>query len=440
MLEEIEAPVEMPPVEPAPPRAIDLLESTRTARLRSTVMENFAERFMRQIAFALFQRIRHSVQLQSCTSSVLSHKAAISGLPRVMLAGIATLSPLRGRMLVAIDGELIGAVVDAMCGAAEVQSFPRQELSTLETRIGKQIIDLACATMAETLSGLMPLGITIAGYENAAGLLAIADGQDWMVAVSGMFETDVGAGSISVITPYAALEPLEVKLGAQSGLLGHGVRDEGWIAALASLTDEMPLELRFHLARAVMPVGAFAAMAPGDVLPFSLWPEAVAVAEGTDLFLADYGQSGGQVCCRARLEMPAEGMADQPREATSMTGKTAPPVRNETPRGEGARVALESLQSAPGGGPVLAGKPLIDRVQVMLTVELGRARMTVKELRQLRQGQVIGLEQAVGEPLSLYANGQMIAYGEVVAVPNDRYGVRITALADETIAPFEPAA
>jgi flagellar motor switch protein FliM len=103
--------------------AFDLLDSMRMPQLRSQLMETLSDRFMRQIAFALFQRMRHSVQLLSCINGVMSHESALSQLPEVMLAGIAELTPLRGRMLVAIDGDLIGAVVDALCGAQTARSY-----------------------------------------------------------------------------------------------------------------------------------------------------------------------------------------------------------------------------------------------------------------------------------------------------------------------------
>ena len=83
---------------------------------------------------------------------------------------------------------------------------------------------------------------------------------------------------------------------------------------------------------------------------------------------------------------------------------------------------------------------MLDRVQVALTVELGRTSITVKDLRQLRHGQVVTLDQMVGEPLTIFANGQRLAYGEVVAVANDHYGVRVTALAEDIDATGENAA
>ena len=68
---------------------------------------------------------------------------------------------------------------------------------------------------------------------------------------------------------------------------------------------------------------------------------------------------------------------------------------------------------------------LIMDIPVKLTVELGRTKMTIKELLRLTQGSVVALEGLAGEPLDILINGYLIAQGEVVVV-NDKYGVRIT--------------
>jgi flagellar motor switch protein FliM len=385
--------------------------------MRSQLMENLSDRFMRQIAFSLFQRIRQSVQLLSCINGVMSHESAMSQLPEVMLAGISELAPLRGRMLLAVDGDLIGAIVDGLCGATAPHPFERYELSAMETRIGKQIVDLALTQIQETLSPFTPLNLTPIAYENASGMLAIADGQDWMIAVTGILDTAFGTGTIKLIAPYASFEPLEAKFSSIAGLIGGRAADAGWIAAAEGLAESTPVELRVELARAAVPLAVFETMRPGTILPFFLSPEATVLSSGVELFRADYGQNNGFMCCRVKAEDAVKGedlMADQ-RERL----------------GENERVELERLSSQPRGAPAIGARNVLDRVQVTLTVELGRTLITVKDLRQLRHGQVISLDQMVGEPLTIFANGQKLAYGEVVAVANDHYGVRVTALAED---------
>ncbi|WP_192458706.1 flagellar motor switch protein FliN [Musicola keenii] len=68
---------------------------------------------------------------------------------------------------------------------------------------------------------------------------------------------------------------------------------------------------------------------------------------------------------------------------------------------------------------------LILDIPVKLTVELGRTKMTIKELLRLSQGSVVALDGLAGEPLDILINGYLIAQGEVVVVA-DKYGVRIT--------------
>lgn len=84
---------------------------------------------------------------------------------------------------------------------------------------------------------------------------------------------------------------------------------------------------------------------------------------------------------------------------------------------------------AAGGSAFRAVKPAsIDAVKVTMTVEIGRVSMTIKELRQTRQGTVIPLDRAVGEPIDIRANGSLIARGEVVSTEGHKYGIRVTEI------------
>lgn len=66
-------------------------------------------------------------------------------------------------------------------------------------------------------------------------------------------------------------------------------------------------------------------------------------------------------------------------------------------------------------------------IPVSVSVELGRANLSLKEVYELSEGSIIELERLVGEPLDLVVNGQVIAQGEVVAIDN-KYGLRIKTI------------
>lgn len=73
---------------------------------------------------------------------------------------------------------------------------------------------------------------------------------------------------------------------------------------------------------------------------------------------------------------------------------------------------------------------LLADVELEVTVELGRRRLPLADVLRLSAGSVIELEKLVGEPLEVFANGQLIAEGEAVVV-DEQFGVRITRLASE---------
>lgn len=69
----------------------------------------------------------------------------------------------------------------------------------------------------------------------------------------------------------------------------------------------------------------------------------------------------------------------------------------------------------------------INDLQVTITVELGKKKITINELLSLNHGSIVELNKEVGEPFLILANGTPIAKGEIVVV-NNKYGIRITEL------------
>lgn len=91
------------------------------------------------------------------------------------------------------------------------------------------------------------------------------------------------------------------------------------------------------------------------------------------------------------------------------------------PRQAGVGDAVRPVAARSGG------LDLLRDVAMEITVELGRTRMTVRELLSLTPGAVIELDRAAGSPADLLVNGTLIARGEVVVVDED-FGIRITEI------------
>jgi flagellar motor switch protein FliN/FliY len=76
-----------------------------------------------------------------------------------------------------------------------------------------------------------------------------------------------------------------------------------------------------------------------------------------------------------------------------------------------------------GGGDQVDLSLLMD-VPLQVTVELGRARMTIENLLRLNQGSIVELSQVIGEPLAILVNNKLMAHGEAVVV-KEKFAIRI---------------
>ncbi|MFW5984682.1 MAG: flagellar motor switch phosphatase FliY [Halanaerobiaceae bacterium] len=67
---------------------------------------------------------------------------------------------------------------------------------------------------------------------------------------------------------------------------------------------------------------------------------------------------------------------------------------------------------------------LIKDVPLQVTVRLGKAKMTIREILELGEGSIIELDKLAGEPVDLLINGKLVAKGEVVVI-DENFGFRV---------------
>ncbi len=114
---------------------------------------------------------------------------------------------------------------------------------------------------------------------------------------------------------------------------------------------------------------------------------------------------------------PASASATPPPPTPPEPPKTAPAARP-------VEFAPLDPRPVPAGGRNI--ELLLD-VPLLVTVELGRTRMKIRDVLSLGLGAVIELERAAGEPVDLYVNDRLFARGEVVVI-EENFGVRVTEI------------
>lgn len=120
----------------------------------------------------------------------------------------------------------------------------------------------------------------------------------------------------------------------------------------------------------------------------------------------------------------AAGLAQEDDWASALAEQTA--SQHTTTASAAAPAAAQVFQPLMGqSADNESDIDMIMDIPVQLSVELGRTRLTIKNILQLGQGSVVELDGLAGEPMDIYVNGYLIAQGEVVVV-EEKYGIRVT--------------
>ena len=72
---------------------------------------------------------------------------------------------------------------------------------------------------------------------------------------------------------------------------------------------------------------------------------------------------------------------------------------------------------------------ILENIPVVLSAEVGRSSLKIKDLLRLSEGSVVEFDRLAGEAIDVCVNNTIIAKGEVVVV-NERYGIRLTQVLD----------
>ena len=111
--------------------------------------------------------------------------------------------------------------------------------------------------------------------------------------------------------------------------------------------------------------------------------------------------------------------------AAAMNEQAAADAAAPAAQAQAANIFEQLTPGRPPGAAPTQDFDLILDIPVHLTVELGRTKISIRNLLQLAHGSVVELDGMAGEPLDVLVNGTLIAQGEVVVV-NDKFGIRLT--------------
>lgn len=185
--------------------------------------------------------------------------------------------------------------------------------------------------------------------------------------------------------------------------------------------DTLPIALRFVLGSTLLSIAELRSIAPGDIIGLERWQ-----SFGSALRCVAT-TSDGHVVVSAKA-IGTRIVIDQIEEisVTSSTRSDAPASGvSNAPSATGARDPADS--SAAPSEPKLAH---LDALEVRVTFELDERSMPLAELKALKSGYVIELDQPLNQStVHIRANGALVGQGHLIAVGN-KLGVRVSRFSE----------
>ena len=119
---------------------------------------------------------------------------------------------------------------------------------------------------------------------------------------------------------------------------------------------------------------------------------------------------------------------DNPQDAAA--AEDGPANSSGSSASAGAAPAPPAAAAAANGVRAGEGAPgFLDLISVRVSVELGAARVRLRDLMALEEGGIVDLDAQLDEPLSIYANGTLLGRGEVVrSGSGSGVGIRVTEI------------
>lgn len=119
------------------------------------------------------------------------------------------------------------------------------------------------------------------------------------------------------------------------------------------------------------------------------------------------------------IDQPPEELAEEPLEEEQETSKAKKPLKSSKEKAQPKSQMPEKFDKA--------ALDLAPDVPVQVIAVVGKRGITIKELMEMRMGQVIDLRRPPNETVDVVVNGKLFARGELVEI-DGKMGVKILKL------------
>ncbi len=198
-------------------RNYDFKRPERVSKEQMRAIQTLHESFARVFGAALSGFLRTIVEIKVATTEQMTYAEFIASLPNPTAFSLIGSENLNGLICLEVSPLIVYPLIDRLLGGANRDLFiPQRPMTAIEGRIMTVLIERANSAMTEAWSGIEDLEFTLSAMESNPQLVQIVPPNEVVIVIGFEIKMSSRAGTMNLCIPFNVIEPLMVKLSAQS--------------------------------------------------------------------------------------------------------------------------------------------------------------------------------------------------------------------------------
>jgi flagellar motor switch protein FliM len=249
----------------------DLTSQDRIIRVRLPQLDVIYEKFMRSFRVSLSSSLRKMASLTLASTDYLKFGEFINTLPMPTCMSVLRFNALRGSSLLVIESKLAYALVDCFFGGADrpYTKIEGKDFTPIELSIVRKVVDLAIDDLEAAWASVEKIGCSFVRTEVNPQFVGIVPPTDVVIASTFDVELENANGTITVVIPYATIEPIKQKLATGFQIESDQTDKKLWASIIRDQLLETELEVKVNLGESQIKLRDIMNLKVGDVIPLT---------------------------------------------------------------------------------------------------------------------------------------------------------------------------
>lgn len=247
----------------------DLTSQDRIIRGRLPQLEVIYEKFMRAFRVSLSSTLRKIASITLTSTEFLKFGEFVNTLPMPTCMSVLRFGNLRGSALMVIESKLAYALVDSFFGGADrpYTKIDGKEFTQIELSIVRKVVELAINDLENAWASVEKIDCSFVRTEVNPQFVGIVPPTDVVIASTFDVELENATGTISIVVPYATIEPIKQKLSSGFQVESDQTDKKLWTSIIKEQLLETNVEVKINLGQTEILLKDLMTMKIGDVIP-----------------------------------------------------------------------------------------------------------------------------------------------------------------------------